>query len=409
MTIFALALLPLIGAAGLAADGMLGMLARAELNRAVDAAALAGAKAVDSETRDVEVARLFAMNFPQGRLGVSVGPLGISANPRSGTVQVTATGTMPTRLMKLFDSAEIHLKATATAKRGGTRTGVELALVLDTTGSMGDSDNTDPRGAKKITGLKKAANSLLDILYQGEETVENLWVSVVPFAGRVNVAQSGSSRDRGWGDGFELKDWNGCFDVRSGSSAYTDENPSQHKFPEFVTRRGAMISADEACPPNRVLPLTAEKSRVKSKVDSLVPKGNTRTDIGLSWGWRSLSPQWRSLWGGEPSLPLNYRAENMTKAVVLITDGMNTPELTNDPESKSQTLANLNRQCEEMKGEGIVIYTILFQTQPSLNPTYRRCASSDESFIVAGSNEALETAFATIGMQLRNKYVRLTQ
>ena len=409
MAIFGFALIPMVAAAGLATDSLMGMLARSEMARAVDAAALAGARSINSPTRDAEIRRLFAMNFPEGRLGVTLNPLSISADPRSGTVQVTATGSMPTSLMKVLHYDEMNLRASATAEAGGARSGIELALVLDTTGSMNDADNTDPHRAKKITGLKKAANSLLDTLYQGKETVENLWVSVIPFAGRVNVSQSASPRDRGWGDGFGLSGWNGCFDIRPGSNAYNDENPTGQKFPEFVSRRGARMTADSVCPASAAMPLTAEKSVIKSKIDSLVPKGNTRTDIGLSWGWRSLSPKWQGFWGGNSSLPLNYHTENMTKAVVLITDGINTPELTNDTESQAQTLANLNRQCEDMKAAGIVIYTILFQTEPWLNPYYQRCASTDETFIVAGSNEALNAAFSDIGIKLRNKYVRLTQ
>ena len=408
MTVFALALLPLIAAAGLAADGMLGMLARSELSRAVDAAALAGAKAVDSPTRDMEIARLFAMNFPQGRLGVSVDPLSISANPRSGTVQVTATGTMPTRLMKLFDSDEIRLKASATAERGGIRTGIELALVLDVTGSMNEIDRSDPERKSKLTGLKRAASSLLDIVYQGNNTLPNLWVSVVPFAGRVNVKSNTGPADRGWGTAAAGRNWEGCFDVRYGRNAGNDEPPATERFPDFRPW-GSTHHADHYCPDARVQPLTASKGTVKAVIDGLVAEGNTRTDIGLAWGWRVISPKWRGQWGTEAQLPLDYHEKDNSKVVVLMTDGMNTPDISGDPESKAATERNLARECEAMKAQGITIYTILFQTPSELIPLYSRCASSDETFIVAASNRALDEAFGRIGMQLRNKYVRLTQ
>ena len=60
--------------------------------------------------------------------------------------------------------------------------GLELALVLDNTGSMAGSS---------ITSLITASNQLLDIrLWSSADTQPHLWVSVVPFAATVNIGNT---------------------------------------------------------------------------------------------------------------------------------------------------------------------------------------------------------------------------
>ncbi len=77
------------------------------------------------------------------------------------------------------------------AKMGRT----ELALVLDMTGSMEDSVN----GEKKIDSLKKAVVTMLDIMFEDEDTSDRVRVGVVPFNLSVNPGGA-SSWQSDWGD-----------------------------------------------------------------------------------------------------------------------------------------------------------------------------------------------------------------
>ena len=52
-------------------------------------------------------------------------------------------------------------------------------------------------------------------------------------------------------------------------------------------------------------------------------RGGTTGNLGLVWGWRTLSPKWRGLWG-DADLPLDYGTDFMDKVVVIMTDGNNT-------------------------------------------------------------------------------------
>ncbi len=62
-------------------------------------------------------------------------------------------------------------------------------------------------------------------------------------------------------------------------------------------------------------------------IDEMGPwhRGGTMANLGLAWGWRVLSPEWRGLWGGDTpeELPLDYHTPNMHKVIILLTDGNN--------------------------------------------------------------------------------------
>ena len=58
------AIIPLIGALGLATDTARGYLVKARLSQALDAAALAGGKVYFSTQRDADIKKYFAANFP---------------------------------------------------------------------------------------------------------------------------------------------------------------------------------------------------------------------------------------------------------------------------------------------------------------------------------------------------------
>ena len=87
------------------------------------------------------------------------------------------------------------------------------------------------------------------------------------------------------------------------------------------------------CPQAPILPLTAAKTSVLSRIMALRStfKGGTMHNVGLQAGWFTLSPRWRGLWttgaldaGADSSpatLPLNYKTQYMQKVVVLMTDG----------------------------------------------------------------------------------------
>lgn len=173
------ALVPLVAAIGIGVDSARGYLVRSRLSQALDSAALAGGRVMFETYRDDDVRMYFQTNFPNGYLGATVGPPTITSDASNEKLTVTATATLPATFMQIFGKSQITVSASAQITR--TNRGMELALVLDNTGSMNSGG--------KMAALKTAATDLLNILYGNQDTANNLYVALVPFVAMVNVGE----------------------------------------------------------------------------------------------------------------------------------------------------------------------------------------------------------------------------
>ncbi|MBL4620452.1 MAG: pilus assembly protein, partial [Marinicaulis sp.] len=115
----------------------------------------------------------------------------------SDTTKVKACidGTIKTALLSVVNIDYLDVKqCVGITKFGAGR--IELALVLDVTGSMNWNDNN---GVKKITSLKNAVTAMLDVMFDTETQSDNLKVGVIPFNTHVNAGGS-SAWQNSWGD-----------------------------------------------------------------------------------------------------------------------------------------------------------------------------------------------------------------
>ncbi len=189
LMIMAFAMFPLLAAIGSGLDIARAQMARAKLQQAVDAAALAGRRVMTGdniETARPEVATYMAFNFPGGLYGTA--PVTITTTkPDVGAVKVVATTSIPTSVMGMFGYRRIELAATGTAVQ--TFKNVDIMLVLDTTGSMLDPIN----GTRKIDALKTAVKALYDQLAPAQSLLKakglRMRFGIVPYAGTVNVGK----------------------------------------------------------------------------------------------------------------------------------------------------------------------------------------------------------------------------
>ena len=109
-------------------------------------------------------------------------------------VSTCITGKINTYLLGVAGIHDLDIdKCVEITKRGSGR--VELALVLDVTGSMDSKID----GVKKIESLKDAVETLLDVMYGNDPSSNNIRIGVVPFNAYVNPGlSSGWSSD--WSD-----------------------------------------------------------------------------------------------------------------------------------------------------------------------------------------------------------------
>lgn len=465
-------IVPLIGISALSVDAARGYLVRMRLAAAVDAAALAAGRVLDTSDATSDAIMYFRANIPSDYMGatvpdptVTIGPQaeepaeGESAvTPTPETVTIRATAVVPVTLLQILGFSTFTVTAENRARRLMSG-GLELALVLDTTGSMWTDD--------RIGKMREAATTLVNILYGSEASSNKLWVSVVPYTAEVNL---GTDRTD-WLDAasptetsFSPTSWRGCVEARPAPNDEDDAPPAAARFRRFlypttkgtyqeggdndwpaVTDTGSYTYSNELTGPNLgcglpVLPLTNVKQTLLDKIATLYPvnRGGTMSNIGLQAGWFTLSPSWRGLWGGPTpaGMPLDYGAPDMTKAVVLVTDGNNEwfdygkpptgdytaygrieeGRLGTTAFSSATTELNnrMSRMCDRMKNPGatdaqgrplpgITIYTITIgQTNAATQTLFRNCASQPSYYWDTPSPDQLKAVFQTIGSQLTN-------
>lgn len=435
------AIIPMIAAIGLAVDASLGYILKSRLSKSLDAAGLAAGRAAASDQAELDAQNFFEANFDEGMLGSQLIDFSFNMDTAQEFITLTARAQMPTTFMRIFGHEFMTVSARTVIQR--QTKGMELVLVMDNTGSM--------LAGNKIGAMKSAARNLIDILYGNNETVDNLFVALVPYTATVNVGNNRvgwldpTDRVHGGGNPFQPSNWKGCVEAQNYPFDTDDTPPGQRPLKSFfyvseINNNWPPLSENHnagnngrgpnlGCGP-AITSLIESKSDIQAAIDNMQAwhRGGTTGNLGLSWGWRALSPRWRGLWGGDtPSdLPLDYDNDNMEKVVILLTDGQNQfhNQNNNNPRGSDYTAyghlhtfgyASLNaaRQeldrrmtetCNAMKDEGIILYTITFGPTPdaATQNLYEDCATAPGNYFHAPSNSDLATAFQAIGGQLSN-------
>jgi Flp pilus assembly protein TadG len=157
---------------GLAVDSGRAYLVKAQLAKAVDGAALAAARNLNSGNPKSEAARVFKANFPSGYLGTEAGDpttagdfFSSSVNAQTGvnTVHVKATTTLPTTFMNLAGRANMVIGSEGEA----TRRMVDLSLVLDVSSSIGGKWGAVRDAARTFVSSFDALNDRISLVTYG--------------------------------------------------------------------------------------------------------------------------------------------------------------------------------------------------------------------------------------------------
>jgi len=170
----ALSLIVLVGMVGLAIDLGRAYGVKAKLNAAVDAAAIAGARALVVGESDAErvtnaqaaAQKFFAGNFPLDYLGATpTGPNTTAVHDAAGfwTVTVSATADVPTTFLRVLGKDNVPVATMAET----IRRDLDLILVLDTSGSLAPPYSP----ADTPTKLRAAAVSFINKFSEGSDRV----------------------------------------------------------------------------------------------------------------------------------------------------------------------------------------------------------------------------------------------
>jgi Flp pilus assembly protein TadG len=382
MPLFGLLMLGLVMFMGISVDGSRGTRVSSLAGNALDAAALAAAKALRIDGLSDEALQALVEKFFQSNLtdvsaaDAVLDTLTVSADRISNTVELRASLKVPTTVSAVFGQENLTVNVRSVAVFDAKD--VEVSMMLDVSGSMDGS---------KINDLKAAAQDLVDILIPASNTEPRNRIAIAPFSTAVNagtltsaVAVGTDSRGRGFaGRGTT------CVTERPGIHAFTDRSPTTVK----LRQRSA------TCARTPVRPLTSNRADLAATIDDLRADGWTAGHLGIAWAWYLLSPQWSDILGD--SAGKSYDDPEIQKVAILMTDGMFNNFYESGP---GDSVTQARALCANMKAAGVAIYTVGFQVPEEVVPTLRYCATSPKHFFSAEDGSQLRETFRTIANRL---------
>ena len=179
--IFGLASISLLSAGGAGIDVSRALVAKSRLAQALDAAALAVGTTHGMTTNQLQqmAQHYFDANYPPTALGTA-NPVAVAVDGQ--TITLSVTGTVPTVLLQIVHINDFDLAVSNQVVKSVTK--LRVALVLDNTGSMSQTDAT---GTSKISALKTATHQLLTQLQGAAINPGDVQVSIIPFSLDVNA------------------------------------------------------------------------------------------------------------------------------------------------------------------------------------------------------------------------------
>lgn len=210
--VFGLAVTPLVLAAGAAVDYSRASDLQTSLQAGTDATTLVLCKASPTLT-DAELTTL-AQTGVQGYVTggtVAVDGLKVSNSPRN--VVLKTTSSYQTAFMKIMNRDTVAVAASAACS--ASEQYFEIALVLDTTGSMAYTGGTQT----KMEAAKTAAKTFVDYMYTTGALPGHVRMSLVPFA--ASVAIPTAFRTASWLDTTALSPIHWQYVTNPGGSNFT--------------------------------------------------------------------------------------------------------------------------------------------------------------------------------------------
>jgi Flp pilus assembly protein TadG len=492
---------------------------RRQLQDALDAATLIAARS--TATTDAALDTTGDAAFLAEMTGLGVTLTAANSTFKAGTgnrVIGTVSVSIKPIISNLWSKTDPVVTATSEVVRSVNK--LEVALVLDNTGSMGSNLGS---GGTKIDALIDASKDLVDTLYaaaaRASET-DAVKIAVVPFSMTVNVGSTYSSATSwitgtlpsAYPDGKDIFNtsqnrftmltqtglsWAGCVESRPDPYDISDAAPSTSTpasmfIPYFApdepddntiksganwwgqptyytasnnwitddksnstnwfTRQGepnkyassnkskityaAKTGTDDGpnagCGITNVLRMTnvrtsAGATTVKNKLDLMVASGNTNVAMGMVWGWHMVSPNAPFADGSA------YGTKNVSKVIVLLTDGDNVMGETSNPNDSTYSgygyiwqkrLKNASnvaldvgatgddrrdamdsrqtKTCAAARAKGVIIYSIGVGVSSHSKTVLQGCASTLDKYYDVTDSAQLAAVFDAIAGSIQN-------
>lgn len=399
---FAIAVVPVIGAMGAAVDYSMASAQRTAMLASLDATAIALVKIMPTSQQELNARGLEWFTANLGATPIT--NIQLTIIPTTGKINLEASGIYKPKIVNVLGIQDFPVTAKSEAKWGIGK--VEVALALDNTGSMSSQG--------KMTQLKIAAHQLLDTLQMAAKNPGDAKVAIIPFGFQIRLDTSyrnaswlkylaGSPLSQpGLSAGQVKNAWQGCITDRDTNHDVLDSNPTAQAR-KFV---GVYYPAPDKDCGNlaTTMFLTTNWASLHAKVNSMQPVGMTYVGIGAAWGWHALSPT-------QPfSGAAAFNTPNLQKFLILLTDGDNTQSRAQNANGGSPSQAEVTAMdartalaCTNAKAAGIKIYAIrVINGNANL---LRNCASNPTMYYDVQDAGQLSVVFSSIGSQIANLHL----
>ncbi|SFT77093.1 Flp pilus assembly protein TadG [Pseudovibrio denitrificans] len=441
--------------AGMAIDFGMGFNTRRAVNQALDAAVLAVANKLS--TTDMSKAEVQAMieEYFEANIKDSIGedvevtkPI-VKYEIGGDTISASASAKLSNSFSPMIglltggssdETSDLAVGSSSTARF--PRSNVEVSVIVDVTGSM----------RSHIGALKRASTSLLNALLPEDTDIakSRIRVSFIPYSNGVKLDNTLAEKAT-----FDVS-YYGCVHERIMNQA-TTEVP--HDFEDDEGNTDYIGSGYSYCPRNaKIVPLTADRTKIESSIRQLSAGGGTAGQIGIAWGWYTISPRWSSFWPTN-SKPLSYDTPNIRKYAVFMTDGdfnvhyrdnYNYDRVERAREEKiaekkrngtwtegpnpdgsnkftrdeheffankidwrysssygeyGTSSARAKEICKNMKDKNITVYSVHFGSSYAAKRVMESCATSSSTFYKADNESELIQAFEKIANDIKNIYL----
>lgn len=423
LPVMAVLLVILVVVAGAAIDYSRAINERSKIANALDVTALTVAAKLSTSVMtddelDAAFQEAFDANLPSSDYKASaITNLEYQLDPDEGTIRIWSRVEVPTKFIHAGGLGPNSLNVGIESEVNYSKFDVELALVLDVTGSM----------SQEIGDLRDAAEEVVDTLIPDGTVDGKVRISVVPYSVGVNLGSYASIAT----NGASSK----CATERVGSEQLTD---ASYTIEPIGDGSGTYRSQD--CSNSEILPLSDDRGDLLDNIRNLTTDGYTAGQTGIGWGWYTLSPNWDGLWPMD-SEPAAYNDDDVLKFALIMTDGdfntyydlenlkkkackkknkndgysLNCKKGKNDywiekPSSgyNGQSSKRARDLCDAMKDQEIRIYSVYFGSDSNSAgaQVMQACASDEDTTYFQASNGAtLISAFAKIAKEIQSIYI----
>ena len=313
---------------GIAVDVMRYEAQRTQLQNTLDRSTLAAASLTQKQDPE-DVVRDY---FLKAGILNSLRSVNVTQGMNFRNVDASATADTNPLFLGMIDIEDMDAYGQSTAEQRINN--VEIMLVLDVSGSMGNNN--------RMTNLKSAAKDFVDTVLKND-VEHKISIGIVPFNGQVNLGPTLAAK-------FNVTDVNGasnrdCVDLPTdaySSLAIARDTPLSMTANADTYSGSSTSSPSEGnkwCPGppsvnnwgNIVRMPIQDASTLKGYIDGLTAVGATSINAGMKWGVALLDPSMEGLYAeyiaaqtmpaSMTGRPLAYDHDDAMKVVVLMTDG----------------------------------------------------------------------------------------